>query len=35
MKEWDDLSKKEKFVLDMISTFAIAFIAIMTYEVLL
>jgi len=35
MKEWEDLSKKEKIAVDMVSTFTIAFIAIMTYEVLL
>lgn len=35
MKDWEDLSKKEQIAVDMISTFTIAFIAIMAYEVLL
>lgn len=35
MREWGDLSKKEKIAVDMVSTSTIAFIAIMSYEVLL
>lgn len=35
MKDWEDLSRREKFVIDVLSTFAIAFIAIMAYEVLI